>query len=513
MFKSTLSMYIDGLPKQFKVPIESHNRTQLVARNRSRVSYQVAGTRKNSALGKGKGLTFLHSTETSAYGDEEGLASLRASLSEENPDRLFIYESTAQGFNHYKDMWDRAERSTAERAIFIGWWLKETYAKGRGTPQWDVYWDGGRKTSEEKRWIADVKKQYNFDITDEQLVWWRWKLAEEIGDEDQMMQNFPPTAKHAFIASGSNFFNTARISDEIREARRTVPHIYRFALRDTFDESDVVPTKGRNGNLWIWEYPKPGAMYVIGADPAFGSSEWADRHCASVWRCYSDGMEQVAEFNTADCLPYQFAWVILYLSGAYTTVSQGVSGAQQNMVMLNMEINGPGQAVWTEMQNMRRHASMTPKSDVSQKILMVVRNLQNYLYKRVDSFGRPNAYHWKSTRDAKSRVFNFFRDCFHRGTSIIRSEYLLDEMTGVMMGDVDADGVSDVGAPGRRKDDRVVAACLAHIAWNDFTRNVCIQRQLMRPTRGGEDGVEQHSKVMNATVQGYLKKLGVKVPA
>jgi hypothetical protein len=134
MFKSTLTMYIDGLPKKFKVPIETHNRNQLVSRNRSRVSYQVAGTRKNSSLGKGKALTFLHSTETAAYGDEEGLASLRASLAEEHAERLFIYESTAQGFNHFHDMWERAQDASTERAIFIGWWRKESYAKGKGTP-------------------------------------------------------------------------------------------------------------------------------------------------------------------------------------------------------------------------------------------------------------------------------------------------------------------------------------------------------------------------------------------
>ena len=504
MFKSTLSMYIEGLPKQFKVPIEQHNRAQLVARNRSRVSYQVAGTRKNSSLGKGKGLTFLHSTETSAYGDAEGLASLRSALAEDHPDRLFIYESTAQGFNHFHDMWERAENSTSERAIFIGWWLKESYAKGPDTPQWEVYYDKGRRTLDEARWIKEVKQAYGWEITDAQLVWWRWKLNEEIGDIDHMMQNFPPTEKHAFIASGSNFFNNARIADEIREARKVKPDIYRFVLRESFEDSDVVESTGRTGNLWIWEYPKPGALYAIGADPAFGSSEWADRFACSVWRCYADGMEQVAEFCTADCSTYQFAWVILYLAGAYTTLGVDDKGRVTNGAMLNLEINGPGQAVWQEMLNMRRHASANPKGDVSRKIMMVVNNIQNYLYKRVDSFGRPSAYHWKSTYDTKERMFNIYRDCFERGISIVRSPYLLEEMTGIVRDEGSIEG------PGRKKDDRVVAATLAHVAWADFVRNQAISKQLMMPKRGGEDAMEQKQQGFHPQIVGYLKRLGVK---
>ena len=75
-FRSTLQMYMDGLPKEYKIPLLSHNRNQLVLKNRSRLFYQVAGLRAKGSLGRGKGITFLHGTETSSWGDEEGLASL-----------------------------------------------------------------------------------------------------------------------------------------------------------------------------------------------------------------------------------------------------------------------------------------------------------------------------------------------------------------------------------------------------------------------------------------------------
>ena len=497
MFKTTLEHYVDGLPNRWKVPITSHNRTQLVAKNRSRVAYQVAGTRKKGSLGRGKGLTFLHATEVSSWGDEEGLASLQASMSEEHADRLEIYETTARGYNMFKDMWDRAKNSTQQRAIFCGWWRKESYSKPPGSPIYDVYWKSApRHSAEERKWIREVKSLYDFDITPEQIAWWRWKLAEEIGDQDLMYQEYPPTENYAFIASGSNFFNIGRLTDEMKAARKETPHTYKFSLRENFQDTDLVESPSRGCNLKVWQYPQQGARYAIGADPAFGSSDWADRFVASVWRCYGDGIEQVAEFCTEDCNTFQFAWVILYLAGAY----QGS--------MLNLEINGPGQHVWNEMLNMRRMAAMTPKSDVSRKILLVVANLQNYLYKRLDTFGRPNAYHWQSTTNTKERMLNFYKAEFERGTSTVRSVELIEEMRTLVRED------GQIAAQGRHKDDRVIAAGLAHVAWSDYVRMQCMQQRLVRPIAPGSVAPGELSPnapvPISLELKGYLQKLGIR---
>ena len=127
-FRSTLQMYMDGLPKEYKIPLLSHNRNQLVLKNRSRLFYQVAGLRAKGSLGRGKGITFLHGTETSSWGDEEGLASLLASLAETNPLRYYMFESTARGFNMFHDMWVTAKRAKTQKAIFCGWWRNQLYS-------------------------------------------------------------------------------------------------------------------------------------------------------------------------------------------------------------------------------------------------------------------------------------------------------------------------------------------------------------------------------------------------
>ena len=45
MFRGTLAAYMDGLPKEYKIPLLAHNRNSLSLKNRSRIFYQVAGTR------------------------------------------------------------------------------------------------------------------------------------------------------------------------------------------------------------------------------------------------------------------------------------------------------------------------------------------------------------------------------------------------------------------------------------------------------------------------------------
>ena len=493
MFRATIELYMASLPDKWKVPVDKHNRTHLILKNRSRFSYQVAGTRKNTKLGKGQALTFLHATEVSEFGDEEGMASLEASLAEENPDRLFIFESTAQGMNHYFDMWDNAKAAQSQKAIFIGWWRNQFYKKKKGTPEYRVYWDG-KVSPEERKWITAIKKLYDFDIDDEQIAWWRWNMSEKTRDEQLMYQNFPPTEDYAFIMSGSNFFNNARVTDEYKKAIKLPANNFRFVLRENFEDTELNQCSEKMQNLKIWEFPKAGAHYVIGADPAYGSSEWADRFCASVYRCYADGMEQVAEFNTPDCSPFQFAWVICYLAGAYMM-------NDKSTCMLNLEINGPGQAVLTEMNQLKRVAANTQTS-AARGVFNIVANIQNFMYKRQDSFGAPSAYHTMTNTKEKERMFGMFKDGFERGMITVKSSGCIDEMKGI----VREDGF--LGAPGRGKDDRIVASGLATVTWLDYVRLRLVQTgqtkaQCIRNESAGEQGAAQK------TVSNYLKGVGL----
>lgn len=491
MFRETLTMYLEGLPNQWKQPVIRHNRTQLTFRNRSRFLYQVAGTKKKEkrSVGVGKAVMFMHATECSNWGDDGALADIEASLAQRNPKRLYIFESTARGPNGFQDMWETAQRSNTQKAIFVGWWRNDFYRFKKGSAEYNVYWDG-RLSGDEAAWVEEVKRLYDYEIADEQIAWWRWMLAEHVHEETRMMENYPPTENHAFVMSGSQFFTATVLSDRMKMARAKAPDNYRFVTSASFEDCDVVPADDNHANLRVWEPPKPDAFYVLGCDPAYGSSEWADRFCIQVFRCYADGMEQVAEYCTEQCTTYQFAWVMMYLAGAY------------QQAMINLEINGPGQAVWVEIQNMKRLAGNYGEN-VSAGVVKVISQVENYLYRRADTIGGGFNYHWKTTGDSKERMMNALKDGFERGLIIINSTGWMREAKNVVRTD------GSLGAPGRGKDDRVIGAALATVAWTDFLRLRLAAAGHTKARAAATRDPRAVNQPIQRNIQGYLKAIRI----
>ena len=493
MFRSTLSMYMEGLPKEYRIPVLAHNRNQLSLKNRSRLFYQVAGLRAKGSLGRGKAITYLHGTETSSWGDEEGLASLLASLAETNPMRMYIFESTARGFNMFHDMYTTAKRARTQRAIFCGWWRNQYYSIPAEDKTYKVYWDG-KLNAEEKEWTRDIKKLYGVEINSRQMAWWRWKMYEGIKDEQLMYQEFPPTEDYAFILSGTSFFSTARATDAMKIAKKMDCDNYRYSMGANFQDTDCLKSTERLATLKVWEEPIDTAYYVIGADPAYGSSDWADRFCIQVYRAYADGIEQVAEFATSEMNTYQFAWAIAHLAGAYKNST------------LNLEINGPGQAVINELRNLKRQASAMGGS-MGKDLMNVLGHMQNYLWRRNDNMaGVSNSIGWMTTASTKERMLSYMKDYFERGMMAIYSIDLLEEMKTIVR-----DGGS-IEASGRNKDDRVIASALAAAAYAEQVQPRLIQMRLTRDLSRKQDPLQDESPVVMAgqkSVSNYLKRIGL----
>ena len=488
MFRSTLGMYIDGLPKEYKIPLVAHNRNQMVLKNRSRIFYQIAGNK--SRLGQGKAITYLHATETASWGNDEGLASLIASLAEKNPQRLYIFESTAQGFNMFHDMYKTAKRARTQRAIFCGWWRNEYYSVGPDSKEYKVYWDGKLKP-DEKEWVKEIKKLYGVEINSRQMAWWRWKMAEGIKDETLMYQEFPPTEDYAFVMTGTSFFSNSRCTDAAKYAKSLDYECYRYAFGQLFQDTECLPSSDRLATLRIWQQPVDTAYYVIGADPAYGSSDWADRFCIQVFRVYADGLDQVAEFATSELNTYQFAWVIAHLAGAYKNST------------LNLEVNGPGQAVINELRNLKRLAAAI-QGPMAKDMMDVLGSMQNYIWRRNDTMGGlSNSIGFLTTSSSKERMLSYMKDYFERGMMGIFSMDTLEEMKGI----VREDGF--IGAPGRGKDDRVIATALATIAWAEQVQPRLIGMRLSKEMSLRQDEYTPEQLAVGKNVSNYLKMIGV----
>ena len=490
MFRSTLGMYMEGLPKEYRIPLLAHNRNQLSLKNRSRLFYQVAGLRSKGTLGRGKAITYLHGTETSSWGDEEGLASLLASLAESNEKRLYLFESTARGFNMFHDMYVTAKRARTQRAIFCGWWRNQFYSADPSSDVYKVYWDG-KLSPEEKEWVKDIRKIYNVEINSRQMAWWRWKLHEGIKDEALMMQEFPPTEDYAFIMSGTSFFSNSRCTDAAKVAKKISFGCFRYVMGANFQDTEVIRTTERMAVLKVWEEPVDTAYYVIGADPAYGSSDWADRFCLQVYRCYADGLEQVAEFATSELNTYQFAWVIAHIAGAYKNST------------LNLEVNGPGQAVLNELKNLRRQASALG-GQAGASLLNVLGSMSSYIWRRNDNMGGiSNSVGWLTTSTSKERMLSYMKDNFERGLMHVYSMDLLEEMKTIVRED------GSIQASGRNKDDRVIASALAVAAYEEQVKPRLIAQRITRSNNRAMDTITPEQMAGQRSVSNYLKAIGM----
>jgi len=488
MFRSTLGMYMDGLPKEYKIPLVAHNRNQMVLKNRSRIFYQIAGNK--SRLGQGKAITYLHGTETASWGNEEGLASLIASLAEKNAERLYMFESTAQGFNMFHDMYKTAKSAKTQHAIFCGWWRNEYYTVDPDSNIYKVYWDG-KLTGEEKEWVKDIKKLYGFEINSRQMAWWRWKMLEGIKDESLMYQEFPPTEDYAFVMTGTSFFSNSRCTEAAKAAKKLDADNYRYVFGQLFQDTEVLRSTERLGTLKIWEEPVDTAYYVIGADPAYGSSDWADRFCIQVFRVYADGMEQVAEFATSEMNTYQFAWVIAHLAGAYKNST------------LNLEVNGPGQAVINEIRNLKRMA-VAMGGSVGHGLMDVLGSMTNYIWRRNDTLGGlSNSIGYITTSQTKERMLNYMKDYFERGMMDIKSMDTLEEMKGI----VRENGF--IGAPGRNKDDRVIACALATVCWAEQVQPRLVAQKITKEISRSQEEFTPEQLSVGRNVSDYLKRIGM----
>jgi hypothetical protein len=455
-FRNIIQLFLTNLPKNYKVDDVKENRDFIVFKNASMFSYMVAGVKEKSTsnMGRSGAYNFLHATEVAFWGSPDDLAELAAALSTHNPHRLEIIETTANGFNHFQELWEAAKGSKTQRAIFVGWWRNELYAFPEAHPYFTIYMPDGIHTQPnamERRRAKMVKDQYDFDITPEQLAWYRWQLDEkQSGDQMSMDEKFPWVEDDAFVASGSNFFTSVSLTEAMRRSRKQPYLPFRYVLGSEWHETGVIATTGSRAELKIWEEMSPNGHYSIGCDPAFGSSDQADRTVIHVARCFADRLVQVAEFVSASTSTYQCAWVLAHLAGYY----------RASMVVLELS-GGAGQTVLDELNRLQRALSQMPQPGAPD-LRNVLGLMRHYMYRRIDLLSGQLCYQWKTTAENKFAMMTAMKDAFELHRFLINSLPCLEEMKSLVY-----DGGTLKGE-GRRKDDRAMAAGLAHEGWRKW---------------------------------------------
>ena len=221
---------MSNLPAKLKFPEFKSNRYGGRFANGSTVTFLSAGVKQTAgggALGRGQGITMVHASEVGTYNNPEGLSSFRKSLAVENPDRLFIWESTGRNVgSDWYHMWQKAVANDLEEAtIFTGWYLVPTHRLREGTPQFERFGTSPITRDEAKR-IAEVEERYGWQITREQLAWYRKEtnpfaygddeeeeVEEGLAFDEYQAREHPWVEEEMFSTDGSNFFSSDRLTE------------------------------------------------------------------------------------------------------------------------------------------------------------------------------------------------------------------------------------------------------------------------------------------------------------
>ena len=404
-------------------------------------------------LGRSQSFQYVHASEVAYFKSFEDFLAIQASLAKRHPLRLYIYESTANGLNLFYDFYQEAKNSPSHKAIFIGWWLKDDYIIDPKTEPKTYKKFSYPLSKEEKEWVKAVKKLYNYTIQMPQIAFWRRELYERYSmDVKYCLQELPWTEEQAFQLSGDRFFSASLILSqktniEALEKQGWEPEYYRIDFDTSFRITKLESSLG--ANLTIFEPPKIGAIYVLGADPSFAANPDSDNAVISVFKCYKDKIVQVAEFCDNQVPPQGFARYILLLATLY------------NGAMVNLEITGPGFAVIHELDSLRKQRWLPElkKNDFNPETIELfqenIAKIREYYYYRPDSLRRSFVRHWKTTPETKVQLLMLLKGYLLSQKIEIRSRELLEEMETVVKSG------SSIEAQEGYYDDRVIACALA----------------------------------------------------
>ncbi len=464
---------IKRLPESLKYPkIVEDSRELLALASGASVTWMAAGVRETESsggLGRSTGINFLWGSEVSSWKNDEGLVSLVETLSESFEDRLYIWESTARGYNHWRDMClDAKKDDLNQKLIFIGWWAHPKHVIERTDRRFDRY---GEKppTVKELAMMDKVRVEYAHEISVEQLAWLRFKMdptreaeeGEKKGGEFKQQEQ-PSIEEECFTQAGSSFFDHESLNHHsIRLMTFPRSKNYKYLFGNEFPQTAIIPAiHWRDVELRVWDQPVPGVTYVVAADCAFGRNPDNDRSAIQVLACYADCVEQVAEYASATTNTTQFAWVIASVAAFY-----------KNVVTI-IEIDGPGEAVWKEYEGIPRlvKSSYMRAQAEERGLVDVFNNVRNYIFARPDSMGgRGNNWQWK-TGNRKEAIMEKLKAFVTTGQIIIKSSDTIEEMRTIAR-----DGAS-IEAPSHKHDDRAIALAIGLRGWEDEIKSGLIAR-------------------------------------
>ena len=418
-------LFYDCLPRRVQPMRKNSNARELTFENptkdrkakarrpgmRSSIRCQTAG---GGGVGRSETLTNVHTSEYAFWPKDKAALLLGIMQSvPDDPNTMVVIESTANGYDHFKELWDGAvSGENTWLPVFLPWYLEKGYRKAvPPSTEW---------TEEEEALRRD------FGLDDEQLQWRRWCIKTNCGGSvEKFRQEYPNTPAEAFLLSGTPFFDNQALS--VQQMHAAEPIATGWFTYDAPEEQGEKPqnwqfTPAADGVVRIWKEPEKGVPYVLGGDTAGEGSDCFTAHVLD-----NRTGEQVAELQ-------QRQSEILYARQVYCL------GQYYNQALAAIEVN----------------FSTYPE-----------RKLEEWNYphlyqrERFDTYANAmvKAFGWHTTPATRPQMLAELHTVMEEAPQVIQSRWTLGEMI-VFVYDKNRKPQAAEG----QHDDLVIAAAIAQMA-------------------------------------------------
>ncbi len=281
IFNDKARVVYERLPEELR-PTERFSSKRELFFDRLNSSWRISTA--TAQVGRSRTLNFVHFSEIAFY--ECSLSDLQKGIGEAmTADAVCIYETTANGFNEAKDLWDSGSCIN----LFYEWWRTSEYRCTQyAFMETDDPWLLSR--------IELLKEK---GLEREQIAWYCRKYDSYL-DKNTIKQEYPCTPEEAFVSSGNCVFDKEKIAEQIlRCSSRGVGRVGYFTYTKTctpvrssdgdvadvdWQIRDIAFHESRDGYITLHEEPMQkkdsagsvisGAPYVIGGDTAGAGEDY-----------------------------------------------------------------------------------------------------------------------------------------------------------------------------------------------------------------------------------------------
>ena len=389
---------------------------------------------------RGRTLTYRHESERAFW--QPSIQAVDNSLGSTiayNSGTIVVRESTANGYNFFKDDWDRAVAGISEfKTFFFGWQHHAEY-------QMAVPKDF-KLTREE------AKIQERFNVTNEQLMWRRFQIDGQYkGNPAWFAQENPMTPEEAFVAAGSGVFDAETIIEGYNNCKEPIREI----------DVESYPTFEK---IKIWEEPE-----VIVEQVYAKKTKWSDEL-------------QKYEYIDTDLLLEEKKYKTPYTIGADTS---GM-GADFNQAVVINNITKRMVASYSkknigeeffaliliEMAKLYNDAMIVPEVNFSHEICnyIIKEGYERLLYVTENLARQDNKisgveYGWKTTTRTKPQMISGLRAKLTSDPTLIPDKDFWYEAEYYIIEDIEK---NIMNAASGHRDDKIIATAIAQYASDSF---------------------------------------------